>query len=238
MIEALTRLRVAVVVAIAVAAACGWRRGRAPTSTGRAAPPATSGGPTSTGRDPARTSSAARPTRSDWRSTTSTSTGRTTPPTRSGGPTSTGPASTRASSPAQTRRRRRGRRPAHLLVQRLLLDREANLDGSAVNLSLISGAIAPLTWKIGVAVDGQHASTGRTSPGRRQKRHHDRAGRPDRRRRRTSLSRCQRTVRGCGGRQHVYWTNRGSETIGRADLMAAADRPSSARPQRLRRRGR
>ena len=74
--------------------------------------------------------------------------------TRSAARTSTVPASIRASSPAPAPRRGGGRRPAHLLGQLLRSGTigRANLDGTGVDQSFITGADGPH----GVAVDGQH----------------------------------------------------------------------------------
>ena len=112
-------------------------------STGRSAPLPRSGGPTSTARASTRASSRS-PTQTvltGWRSTAPTSTGRTSP-ARSGAPTSTARASTRASSPAQTVLT--GWRLTALTSTGLTSDTgtigRANLDGTGVNQSFITGA--------------------------------------------------------------------------------------------------
>ena len=126
------------------------------TSTGPIS--AQSAAPTSTGAGSIGASSRSRAARSASRSTPATSTGRTSPPPgRSAAPTSTGPASIRASSPSRTAASGVAVDAGHVYWTDAYsfppgTIGRANLDGTGVDQSFISGAQGPF----GVAVDAGH----------------------------------------------------------------------------------
>ncbi len=127
----------------------------------------------------------------------------------------TGP--TRASSPAPTPRRGGGRRQHIYWANLGPAARSGGPTSTArANQSFITGTSGP----IGVAVDGS-TSTGPTpAPATIGGANLDGSG-PTR-----ASSPAPPPGRGGGGRQHIYWTNRGSETIGRANLDGSAPNQS------------
>ena len=132
--------------------------------------------------------------------------------TRSAAPTSTAPASTRASSPAPARPAASRSTPATSTGRTQARDTigRANLDGTGVNQSFISGASVP----DGVAVDAGHIYWTNSHPG------HDRPRQPRRHRRQPELH--QRPPLPQSASRSTPATSTGrtavSATIGRANL--------------------
>ena len=143
-------------------------------------------------------------------------------PARSAAPTSTAPRRPELHHRRQRPGRRGGRRQPRLLGQ-LTADTigRANLDGTSVNQSFITGADCPA----GVAVDADHVywanpgttrSAVPTSTARRRPELHHRRSEP---------------VGVAVDAGHVYWTNFSTGTIGRANLDGTgATRASSPAP--------
>ena len=129
-----------------------------------------------------------------------------------------------ASSPAPTPRKA-SRSTASTSTGRTAAARSAraNLDGSGANQNFISGATAPVTLKIGVAVDSQHVYWANyTSEGGKNGTTIGRANLDGTGVEQGFIAGASEPYGVAVDGQHVYWTNRGNETIGRANLDGSA----------------
>ena len=176
-------------------------------------PPTRSAAPTSTARASTRASSPARRAPRASRSTPRTSTGPTRHRHDRAAPTSTARASTRASSPALSGPQGVAVDAAHVYWTQLRFSTNtigrANLDGTGVDQSFISGAAQPS----GVAVDAAHVYwTNRRAPRTIGRANLDGSGVDQ-----SFIDRPER-AHGRGGRRRARLLDQRARTIGRANL--------------------